>query len=52
MKRFRPTLLALALLPSLALAQSVYDANDLDRSISACQDFNGFANALYSNQQT
>ncbi|MBS0217338.1 MAG: M13 family metallopeptidase [Proteobacteria bacterium] len=47
MKRFRPTLLALALLPSLALAQSVYDANDLDRSISACQDFNGFANGKW-----
>lgn len=47
MKRFRPTLLVLALLPSLALAQSVYDANDLDRSISACQDFNGFANGKW-----
>ncbi|MBS0201015.1 MAG: M13 family metallopeptidase [Proteobacteria bacterium] len=50
MKRIRPTLLALALLPSLALAQSatpVYDVNDLDHSISACQDFNGFANGKW-----
>ena len=50
MNRIRPTLLALALLPSLALAQStspVYDANDLDHSISACQDFNAFANGKW-----
>ena len=55
MKRIRPasiklSLLALALLPSLAPAQSatsVFDVNDLDRSISACQNFDGFANAKW-----
>ena len=51
-----PNLKPLALVTSLALvlahaqagaaeaAKPVYDVHDLDPAISACQDFNGYAN--------